>query len=67
MQPASAPLRRVSSQGDGGGDAVVDPEGLRSVEKEVQDPASGTQFKRGELLHQGQQVAGAKSRGETQK
>lgn len=59
IQPAFA-HRRASSRRDGGGDAVVDPDGLRSVDKGVQAPVSGTQFKGGELLHlhQGQWDAG---------
>ena len=46
-------LGRASAEDDGAGDDVVDPDSLRSVGQQVQDPVPqyGTQSKRGDLLH----------------
>ncbi len=62
-------LWRASAEGDGGGDGVVDPDSLRSISQEVQDPVPQcrTQTKGGKLLYQGLWDDGIKSRGEIQK
>ncbi len=62
-------LWRASAEGDGGGDGVVDPDSLRSISQEVQDPVPqcGTQTKGGKLLYQGLWDDGIKRRGEIQK
>ncbi len=61
-------LWRASAEGDGGGDGVVDPDSLRSIGQEIQNPVPQcrSQAKGGELLYQGLWDDGIKSRGEVQ-
>ncbi len=58
----------ASAEGDGGGDGIVDPDSLRSISQEVQDPVPqcGTQTKGGELLHQDLWDDGIEGRWEVQ-